>query len=155
MPSRIRKQNRFGIHPNRFYLKLPKIMKTLACKALSNMLKSSNMTQRPSRNIYGRVFLFYPIILFKKIFNHICRGHNPDQKFTFAYWQSMKSVFDKIEAVSYGACRRNDYYFFAITCRTVNILKTMDSTLSAHLQRQHRILSTGPYSLAYPLFCYR
>jgi hypothetical protein len=66
MPSRIRKQNRFGIHPNRFYLKLPKIMKTLACKALSNMLKSSNMTQRPSRNIYGRVFHFTPSYCSKK-----------------------------------------------------------------------------------------
>jgi hypothetical protein len=50
----------------------------------------------------------------------------------------------------------NDYYFFAITCRTVNILKRWTPHYRRHhLQRQHRILSTGPYSLAYPLFCYR
>jgi hypothetical protein len=45
---------------------------------------------------------------------------------------------------------------FAITCRTVNILKRWTPHYRRHhLQRRHRILSTGPYSLAYPLFCYR
>jgi hypothetical protein len=47
---------------------------------------------------YGACISILPHHIAPKIFNHICRGHNSDQKFTFAYWQSMK-FFDKIEAV--------------------------------------------------------
>jgi hypothetical protein len=41
----------------------------------------------------------------------------------------------------------------AITCRNGKHIK---KRWTPHYRRhRHRILSTGPYSLAYPLFCYR
>jgi hypothetical protein len=108
---------------------LPKIMKTLSMQSFTICLKVQTWLQRPSRSKYLCI-LFYPIILFKKyLITSVVV--TPDQKFTFAYWQSMKLFLIKIGCLPYGACRRNDYYFFAITCRNGKHIKTMDLTLSA------------------------
>jgi hypothetical protein len=88
------------------------------------------MTSRDHPEIFGAC-ISHPHHIVPKNINHICRGHNPDQKFTFAYWQSMKFVFDKIDAVFLMVLVGE--MTLLPSRRTVNILKRW----TPHYRRHH------------------